>query len=198
MGAKETVTRTRRQLVGRVLAAIGGTGSAVSLIVVSVGLRAVLGTGGFCAGGGAYAMAHRCDRADTVLLLSGMLGMLTCGGLLAAAVAWMRGPVLGVGLSLWVALFAALGWNFIDLGAFPPHAAGAGAGRIVVGAALWLVTLIGLVGLPGALHPKWRLRITVMLCPRISMWQGHTFDPASLPDGPRTSPFPAQRCRETH
>jgi hypothetical protein len=82
-----------------------------------------------------------------VLLLSGMLGMLTCGGLLAAAVAWLRGPIVGVGLLLWVGLFAAFSWNFTDLGAFPPHAAGADAGRIVVGVALWLVTLIGLAPL---------------------------------------------------
>jgi hypothetical protein len=28
-----------------------------------------------------------------------------------------------------------------------------------------------------------RAPITAMLCPRISMWQSHTFNPASLPGG---------------
>jgi len=39
------------------------------------------------------------------------------------------------------------------------------------------------VGRPQTLHPKRRAPITAMLRPRISMWQSHSFDPASLPGG---------------
>ena len=75
---------TRQLLVGRVLVAIAAAGTTASLIVVYTALRAVLSSGGFCAGGGAYAVAHQCVRSDTVLLLCGTLGMLTFGGLLAS------------------------------------------------------------------------------------------------------------------
>ena len=84
---------------------------------------------------------------DTVLLLLGALGVLTFGGLLAAVTAWLRGPVTKVGLSLWVVLSATLGWNFIDLGAGPPHAMGANPGLIALGGAFALMTLIGLTPL---------------------------------------------------
>lgn len=99
MGAKETAAGTRQLLVGRVLVAIAAAGTTASLIVVYTALRAVLSSGGFCAGGGAYAVAHQCVRSDTVLLLCGTLGMLTFGGLLAVATAWLRGPVTPVGLT---------------------------------------------------------------------------------------------------
>jgi hypothetical protein len=147
LGATEAVVRAKQVLVGRALVAIAAAGSTASLIVVYTSLRAVLSSGGFCAGGGAYAIAHQCDRSDTVLLLSGALGMLTCGSLLVAATAWLRGPVMRVSLSLWVALFATLGWNLIDLGADRRPMMGAGTGLIVAGAALWLMTLIGLTPL---------------------------------------------------
>jgi hypothetical protein len=147
LGAKETVARARQVLVGRVLAAIAAAGATASLIVIYTALRAVLSSGGFCAGGGAYAIAHQCDRSDTVLLLSAALAMLTFGGLLAAATAWLRGPVILVCLSLWVALFATLGWTFIDLGAHPPRVVGAGSGLITVGVTFGLMTLIGLTPL---------------------------------------------------
>jgi hypothetical protein len=147
LGAEETMAGARHVLVGRALVAIAAAGSTASLIVVYTALRAVLSSGGFCAAGGAYAIAHRCDRSDTVLLLLGALGVLTFGGLLAAATAWLRGPVTKVGLSLWVALSATLGWNFIDLGAGPPHTMGANPGLIALGGAFGLMTLIGLTPL---------------------------------------------------
>jgi hypothetical protein len=134
-------------LVGRVLVAIAAAGTTASLIVVYAALRAMLSSGGFCVAGGAYAVAHHCNRSDTVLLLTGTLGMLTFGGLLVAVTAWLRGPVMQVGLTLWVALFATLGWNFINLGANPAGAMGADGGLIAAGAVSGLVTLIGLTPL---------------------------------------------------
>ena len=60
-------------------------------------------------------------------------------------------------------------------------------------------------GPPEALHRKWRLRMTVMLRPRTLAQRSchhrpgrRCRGPASLPGGPRTSPFPVQRFRETH
>jgi hypothetical protein len=138
---------TRQVLVGRVLVAIAAAGTTASLVVVYAALRAVLSSGGFCIAGGAYAVAHHCNRSDTVLLLTGTLGMLTFGSLLAAVTAWLRGPVIQVGLTLWVALFAALGWNFIDLGADPRGAMAVNGGLIAAGATFGLMTLIGLTPL---------------------------------------------------
>jgi hypothetical protein len=147
LGATETMAGTRQMLVGRVLVAIAAAGTTASLIVIYAALRAVLSSGGFCVAGGAYAVAHHCNRSDTVLLLMGTLGMLTFGGLLTAATAWMRGPVMQVGLALQVALFATLGWNFIDRGANPTGAMGTNGGLIATGVALGLMTLIGLTPL---------------------------------------------------
>jgi hypothetical protein len=59
-----------------------------------------------------------------------------------------------------------------------------------------------LVGLRQTLHSKRRAPITDhglrLRRPRISMWQSHTFDPASLPGGTGIPAFQAQRSRETH
>ncbi len=147
MGATETMAGTRQVLVGRVLVAIAAAGTTASLIVIYAALGAVLSSGGFCVAGGAYAVAHHCSRSDTVLLLTGTLGMLTLGGLLTAATAWTRGPVMQVGRALWVALFATLGWTFIDSGATRTGAMGANGGLIAAGVVLGLMTLIGLTPL---------------------------------------------------
>jgi hypothetical protein len=148
LGAMETMARVSRHSAGRALMAVAAAGATVSLAIVYDGVRRVLASGGFCAGGGAYAAAHQCDRADTVMLLFGVLGMLTFGGLLVVVTAWRRGPIVGMALVLWVAVFATLGWNLIDLGAHPPRAAaGANVGLIVSGAAFGLMALSGLVPL---------------------------------------------------
>jgi hypothetical protein len=148
LGANVTMARVSRQSAGRALLACAAAGATVSLAIVYDGVRRVLGSGGFCPGGGAYALAHQCDRADTVMLLLGVLGMLTFGGLLVAVTAWRRGPIVLMALVLWVALFGTLGWNLIDLGADPPRAAaGADVGLIVFGAAFGLMALSGLAPL---------------------------------------------------
>jgi len=54
------------------------------------------------------------------------------------------------------------------------------------------------VGLLKTFHLKCRAPITAWRRPRISMWQSHTFDPASLPDGAGIPAFPAQRSEKTH
>jgi hypothetical protein len=142
------MARASRQSVGRALFAFAAAGVTMSLVVVYDGVRGVLASGGFCAGGGAYAIAHQCDRAETVMLLLGVLGMLTFGGLLVAVTAWRRGSIVRIALGLWVAVFGMLGWNLIDLGADPPRAAaGADVGLIVSGAAFGLMALSGLAPL---------------------------------------------------
>jgi hypothetical protein len=148
LGALGTMARASRQSAGRALLAVAAAGATVSLVVVYHGVRGVLASGGFCAGGGAYAIAHQCDRAETVMLLLGVLGMLTFGGLLVAVTAWRHGPIVPMALVLWVAVFGTLAWNLIDLGADPPRAAaGADVGLIVSGAAFGLMALSGLAPL---------------------------------------------------
>ena len=55
-----------------------------------------------------------------------------------------------------------------------------------------------LVGLPETFHPKLLVRLTTGLCPQSLAWRCHATALASLASGPRTSPFRAERSRETH
>ena len=62
-----------------------------------------------------------------------------------------------------------------------------------------------LVGPTETFHRKWRPRMTAGRCPATGFASGAgpvqrccTSAPASLAAGPRTSPFPAKRCGETH
>jgi hypothetical protein len=144
-GRTEAITRAAGRRAGPVLVAVGAGGSTAALTFVYVGVRRVVSTGGYCSGGGAYAIAHRCDRAATLLLLVAIIGLLTFGGLLAAGTALLRGPMLGVGLWIGGALFGILGWNFITLGANPPNDGGGGAALIVAGAVFGLMAVGGLV-----------------------------------------------------
>jgi hypothetical protein len=144
-GNTETMARSAGRRAGPVLTAVGAAGTTAALAVVYAGAHRVVSGGGYCAGGGAYAVAHRCDRAGTVVLLFGILGILTFGALLLAGTALLRGPLLDVMLSTGGTLLGILGWNFISVGINPPHDAPAGAGLIVSGAVLCLMALGGLV-----------------------------------------------------
>jgi ABC-type sugar transport system ATPase subunit len=47
-------------------------------------------------------------------------------------------------------------------------------------------------------HRLWRPRVAARLCPRILVQRCCTSDPASAPDDPRVSPFPAKRSGGAH
>ena len=136
----------RARTLGPPLVALGATGFTACLVCMYSGMRDVMRTsGGFCASGGPYVIANQCKSGDVRLLLVGILGGLVCAGVLAAATGWLQGPVLGVSLVMWSALFGALGWNFIHLSINPPRGQGGTGGWIVSGVVFELMALAGLV-----------------------------------------------------
>jgi hypothetical protein len=135
-----------------VLAAVGYGGLAMSITLLSLGMRAVMEIGGSCGEGGPYVWAvPACPDAAMPATLGGILGLfvfgalaLTYGGRIGGA--WAAAPLLG-----WVALFGALGWNFLDYGLFnPPEGSGVELGLVICGI-LFLIMAIGplLLVMPG-------------------------------------------------
>ena len=128
------------------LVGLGAAGFVACLISAYVGMRDVMRTsGGFCANGGPYVIAHQCSSGDTKLLIIGIFGMLVSAGVLALATAWLDGPATGVGLLMWAGLFGALGWNFIDLSIHPPKGQSGTGGWVASGAVFELMALGGLI-----------------------------------------------------
>lgn len=136
-----------RRSLGIAAAGVAAAGYIAFLTCIYTGMRDVMRTsGGFCANGGPYVIAHQCSSGDVRLVVFGILGILVCGAVFAAATGWLDGSVLGSGLAMWTALFGALGWNFIDLGLSPPHGMHGSGGWIVSGVVFWLMALGGLAG----------------------------------------------------
>jgi hypothetical protein len=110
-------------------------------------MRDVMTTsGGFCARGGPYVISSQCTSGQTGLLFAGMVGLFVFGGLYLGCLAWMEGPVLGMGLVGWAALFGLLGFNFIQLGLNKPGESDAHvSGWIVSGVVFWAMALGGLI-----------------------------------------------------
>ena len=135
-----------KRVLGPVLVAGGAAGFVACLICLYEGMRHVMRTsGGFCASGGPYVVAHQCSSGDVRLIMIGIFGMLLSGAVLAGATGWMGGSVLGVGLLMWAGLFGALGWNFMYFGLNPPRATSGSGGWIACGVVFWLMALGGLV-----------------------------------------------------
>jgi hypothetical protein len=109
---------------------------ALACAVFSAGLYAVYDamsevlrtSGGFCASGGPYVIAHQCSGAEVRTLLVGVLAILLGGAIFAGFSAWADGPVMIPGLLMWTSLFGSLGWNFVALHALP-----GGGGQLVTG-----------------------------------------------------------------
>jgi hypothetical protein len=107
-------------------AVLGFGGLAMCLTLLFRGMRAVLDVGGACADGGPYVSAQPCPEGAPVAMLAGILG-----GFLFGSIAMVYGGRLGgvwgfAPVLAWTALFASLGWNFLDYGLFnpPPEADG--------------------------------------------------------------------------
>lgn len=128
---------------------IGATGFAASLVAVYEGMRYVMvNNGGYCASGGPYQIAagHECDGSSVAILMGGVVIGLVFAALLAVGSSQLAGlSVAGVGLLMWTALFGALGWNFIELGADPPAQMTDTSGWIISGVVFMLMALGGLI-----------------------------------------------------
>jgi hypothetical protein len=139
-----------RRLVASLLVAVGAAGVTACLDSASTGMRDVMITdGGACASGGPYVIAHQCTSADMRLLMIGILGTLVGAGLGLAGTGMLGGRAGTAGLLTWTALFGALGWNFIDLGADPPTGM-SGSGWTFTGVVFWLMAAGGLVPVIGS------------------------------------------------
>ena len=101
-------------------AALGFGGLTMCLTLMFLGMRAVMDIGGACADGGPYVSAQPCPEGAPLAMVAGIFG-----GFLFGAIAMVYGGRLGgiwgaVPLLAWTALFASLGWNFLDYGLFNP------------------------------------------------------------------------------
>ena len=87
------------------------------LVLVFLAMRAVMDIGGTCAEGGPYVVAQSCPEGATPALMLGIFGRVRVRGArdgLRRPRRWLRvDPLLA-----WTALFASLGWNFLDYGLF--------------------------------------------------------------------------------
>lgn len=128
-----------RRLLGPAGTLVFAAGFAAALTSAYIGMRDVIRTsGGFCASGGPYVIAHHCASGQTKALTFGMLGLFVLGGGYAGFTAWVEGPLLGAALLMWAAIFGALGWNFV----YPPHGR---SGYMATGVVFWAMALGGLV-----------------------------------------------------
>jgi hypothetical protein len=90
----------------------------LSLTVLYLSMRAVLGVGGFCAEGGPYEIKTHCPGGTAYLTPLSILFMLGGGALyFFSSVKILNSPKWGC--FFWSALFISLGWNFLDFGMHP-------------------------------------------------------------------------------
>lgn len=87
-----------------------------------MGMRAVMGVGGFCAEGGPFVIEQRCPKGVPLLVTGGLLGGLVFYGLYL----WqtIKHKVPSFAMLGWSALFLSLGWNFLEFGFNPPGQSG--------------------------------------------------------------------------
>jgi hypothetical protein len=136
----------RSRLLGFPVTLAGAGGFIVALVSAYRGMRDVMRTsGGFCASGGPYVVAHQCSSSDVKLILFGVFGMLLAAVLVTVGLALCRGPLLAAALLMWTCLFGALGWNFLQLGFNPPRDVGGGGAWIACGVVFELMALGGLI-----------------------------------------------------
>jgi hypothetical protein len=106
-----------------------------------LGMRAIMDIGGACASGGPYVPVQPCPAgADVMLSVSIPLLLLATFAATAVAV-WLGAPTLL--LPMWVLLFGAMGWNFLEY-AFSPDS-GVVVGWLVCGVVFELMALPALV-----------------------------------------------------
>jgi hypothetical protein len=126
---------------------LAGTGGFVAALVsLYIGMRHVMRTsGGYCASGGPYVIAHQCSSSDVKLILFGIFGMLLAAAVVMVGLGLLRGPLLAASLLMWTGLFGALGWNFLSLGFNPPRGQSGSGGWIACGVVFELMAAGGLI-----------------------------------------------------
>jgi hypothetical protein len=120
--AEGSVERSGRQdpgIGGVVLLAVGVAGFTMCLTLLYQGMRDVMDIGGYCAEGGPYVIQRPCPEGTIPATLLGTFGMLLFGAV-AMAGAFKVGGYGWLLIAGWTALFAALGWNFLDYGVLNP------------------------------------------------------------------------------
>jgi hypothetical protein len=128
--------------------AVGAAGFAAALTGVYEAMRELMvDNGGYCASGGPYEVAagHSCDGRTWVLIAGPWAGIAFAALLVGASNAWSDDRISGVGALLWGGTFAALGWNFLDLGIDPPGSTSGSGAWILCGVLFWAMALGGLV-----------------------------------------------------
>lgn len=106
------------------LLALGAAGTALSITLMYLGMRAVMDIGGACADGGPYVPARSCPDGVAIVMIVASLGLFVFGAVatvfgLKVGGIWAAAPLLA-----WAGLFLSLGWNFIDYGIVNPPADG--------------------------------------------------------------------------
>lgn len=134
--------RGQSRLVDGALYLVGTAGLAFSIGLLFLGMRAVMGVGGFCAEGGPYVVETHCPPGVDLMFLAFPLGFGAVGLMI-----W-KGAPLGeryamLPLLAWPALFLSLGWNFLEFGIGAP-------GGLALG---WLVPGVMFVLMGGV--PLW-------------------------------------------
>ena len=136
----------RSRLLGIPLALAGAGGFVAALVSLYIGMRHVMRTsGGYCASGGPYVIAHQCSSSDVKLILFGVFGGLVAAGVVMVGLGLSRGPLLAAALLMWTGLFGALGWNFLSLGFSPPAGQSGSGGWIACGVVFELMAAGGLI-----------------------------------------------------
>ena len=141
---------TERRPGGRGLlgAAVGVGGMAMSITLMFLAMRAVMGVGGSCSDGGPYVSAQPCPDGATAALLIGVFGLFLFGGVAIAFAdrvggIWGSAPILG-----WAGLFISLGWNFLDAGVVhPPEGSAFDPTGLLLGLMFWAMGGVPLIGL---------------------------------------------------
>lgn len=103
----------RVQPVRLTLSLVATAGIAVAVTLLFLGMRSVMGVGGYCASGGPYQIRVECPHAIDWLLPVSVIGGVLClfVFLVSSPDAVRRWAILA-----WTGLFLALGWNFFDFG----------------------------------------------------------------------------------
>jgi hypothetical protein len=115
----------------------------LSLTVLYLSMRAVLGVGGFCAEGGAYEIRVHCPGGTAYLTPLSIFFMLGGGALyFVYSSKSVNSPKWGP--FFWTALFVSLGWNFLDFAVHPVESSGLDYSLLFCGVMFVLMGLIPL------------------------------------------------------
>jgi hypothetical protein len=113
-GSSQTGNRRRPPADGA-LYLLGVAGLAFSIALLWLGMRAVMGVGGFCAEGGPFVIETPCPPGAELMFLAFPLGFAS-GGLMLWKGFSLGGAYGLLPLLAWPALFLSLGWNFLEFG----------------------------------------------------------------------------------